>query len=147
MPRKSTCRTDSEGKEIDSHHLAELLLRAALDKKAQDPVMLDVEGLVSYADCFVICSAMSSRQVQAIADWVESRAKQAGLRPLSIEGRATGTWVLMDYGSVIMHIFHEPVREFYNLEGLWSDARRLPIPGEPGTEHDVSGTATMDAAS
>ena len=137
-----------EGTEIDSHDLAELLLRAALDKKALDPVMLDVEGLVSYADCFVICSGTSSRQVQAITDWVESHAKKAGIRPLSIEGRTLGTWVLMDYGSVVMHIFHEPVRAFYNLEGLWSDARRMPIPGQSDPDgEETTETATMDAAS
>ncbi len=122
-----------EGPAIDSRDLAELLLRAALEKKALDPVMLDVEALVSYADCFVICSASSSRQVQAIADWVEATAKKAGIRPWSVDGRTAGTWVLMDFGSVILHIFHEPVREFYNLEGLWSDARRLPVPEDAPT--------------
>ncbi len=129
--QRSFCPCDCqwEGPDIDSHDLAELLLRAAIDKKALAPVMLDVEDLVSYADCFVICSGNSSRQVQAIADAVESTAKKAGIRPLSVDGRTLGTWVLMDYGTVIMHIFHEPVREFYNLEGLWADAKRLAIPG------------------
>lgn len=113
---------------IEARDLAYLLLQAALEKKAQDPVLLEVEGLVSYADYFVICSGISARQVQAIADWVETNMRKAGIRALSVEGQGSGKWVLMDYGTVVLHVFYEPVRQFYDLEGLWSDARKLDVP-------------------
>ncbi len=99
-----------------------------MDKKAQDPVILDVSGLASYADYFLICSGGSTRQVQAMADGMEARAREHGVHPLSVEGQTSGKWVLMDFGAVLVHVFYEPVREFYDLEGLWADARRLPLP-------------------
>lgn len=122
---------------IEARDLAYLLLQSALEKKAQDPVLLDVEGLVTYADFFVICSGISARQVQAITEWVETNMRKAGVRALSVEGQTSGKWVLMDYGTVVLHVFYEPVRQFYDLEGLWSDARKLDVPdyqplAEPG---------------
>ena len=113
---------------IEARELAYLLLRAVIEKKAIDPVVLDVEGLVSYADYFVVCSGVSSRQVKALAEWVERSARNAQIHSLSVEGRASGNWVLMDYGTVVLHLFHESVRDFYDLEGLWVDAPRLTIP-------------------
>jgi ribosome-associated protein len=100
-------------------------VNAVLDTKALDVVVLDLHGLTSFADTFVICSGRSHRQVSAIAELVEQNLKAGGIKPLGIEGIREGHWVLMDYGDVVIHVFLEPIRIFYDLEGLWSDARRI----------------------
>jgi len=102
-------------------------VRAALGRKAKKLVMLDVRGLSSVADYFIICSGRSSRQVSAIADFIQLDLKKKGIRPLSVEGKKEGHWVLLDYGHVILHVFYEPLREFYDLESLWIDAQRINI--------------------
>ena len=117
-----------EDRAIEARALTYLLTNAALDKKALNATILNVEGMASYADYFLICSGSSARQVQAIADWIEKVARENGVHPLSVEGQSSGKWVLMDFGSVVVHAFFEPVREFYDLEGLWADAPRLPLP-------------------
>lgn len=81
----------------------------------------------SIADYLLICSGTSDKQVQAIANSIEDGLKKNGTRPLSTEGIRDGRWALIDYGDVIAHIFLEPVREFYNLEGLWSEAPRIEV--------------------
>jgi ribosome-associated protein len=103
----------------------DLYVQAVLGKKAESVVVLDVRGLTSIADAFIICSARSNRQVSAVADHIERFLKQEGIRPLSVEGRGEGHWVLMDYGHIIIHIFYMETRVFYDLEGLWVDARRV----------------------
>ncbi len=100
-------------------------LRAASGRKAHDLVALDVRELSSLADVFIICSGRSSRQVSAIGDYIVQDLKAEKIRPLSIEGKKEGKWMLLDYGDVIIHIFYEPVRELFDLEGLWIDAKRL----------------------
>jgi ribosome-associated protein len=105
-----------------------LLARAALEKKAGDLVVMEVRELTSIADYFIICSGRSDRQVQSIAHGIEENLRQAGLSPLSVEGAARGHWVLMDFTDVIVHIFYEPVREFYDLDGLWGHAPRVRLP-------------------
>nr|HID58261.1 ribosome silencing factor [Desulfobacterales bacterium] len=104
-----------------------MFIKAALSKKAIDLTILDVRGVASFADTFIICSGRSNRQVSAIAEFIESYLKDRGIKPLGIEGLREGHWVLMDYGDVIIHVFHEPVREFYDLEGLWADAKRIDV--------------------
>ena len=99
-----------------------------LGKKAIDVVVLDVRELTSYTDMFIICSAGSNRQVSAIADYVKSDLKKQKIDPVSVEGAKEGQWLLLDYGHVIIHIFHESARAFYDLEGLWADARRFSTP-------------------
>lgn len=111
--------TDEQENNID------LFVRVILARKAQGVVVLDVHDLTSLADYFIICSGKSNRQVSAIADHVQRELKTAGIRPLSVEGAREGHWVLMDYGYVVIHIFYEPVRNFYDLEGLWADAPRV----------------------
>jgi ribosome-associated protein len=110
-----------------------LCAREAWRFKALDLVVLDVSRFASFADCFVICSGKSSRQVQSIADNVETSLREQGIRPLGVEGRREGHWVLMDYGDVIIHIFYEPVRHFYDLESLWSEAKEIDWEGPAGT--------------
>jgi ribosome-associated protein len=107
----------------------EMLVRTALEKKAENVVILDVKPLTVIADYFVILSGRSSRQVSAIAEHVEKTVRRRGIKPLCAEGRGEGQWVLMDYGHVVLHIFYESVRRFYDLEGLWTDAKRIRIPG------------------
>ena len=103
----------------------DVFVSAVLGKKARQVVMLDVKAMTTVADTFIICSARSNRQVTAIADFIATYLKNKGKKALHIEGRKEGHWVLMDYGDVIIHIFLEPMRSFYDLEGLWSDARRI----------------------
>lgn len=102
-------------------------LRAALLKKAERPVVLDVRALTSIADGFVICSGRSSRQVTAIGETIVTTLKKSKIVPLSVEGLKDGHWVLLDYGHIIIHVFYEPVRAFYDLESLWIDAQRINI--------------------
>lgn len=91
-------------------------------KKAYHLLALDVSGKTSIADAFVLCSVASSRQAQAVADEVDRVLAQAGVHALSVEGYLYGTWILMDYGDFVLHIFQEDRREYYGLERLWGDA-------------------------
>ncbi len=106
----------------------DLYIKAASEKKAQNLVVLDVADLTSIADVFIICSGRSNRQVNAIADAIVVNLKKHKIKPLSVEGTKVGHWVLLDYGHVIIHVFYEPVREFFDLEGLWVDAKRITTP-------------------
>ena len=103
-------------------------IRAALDRKAYDLVALEVGGLSSIADYFIICSGRSDTQVQAIADGIAEHLTREGARPLAVEGREHGQWVLLDYGDVVVHVFYVPTRQFYDLERLWSRAPRVELP-------------------
>ena len=106
----------------------DLYVKAVLGKKAFNVIALDVAELTSIADTFIICSGRSNRQVGAIADYIKTDLKKHKIKPLSVEGSKDGHWVLLDYGHVIIHVFYEPMREFYDLEGLWVDARRIETP-------------------
>jgi ribosome-associated protein len=106
---------------------ARLLANAALDRKAEDLLALDVRGLTSLADTFLIASGSSDRQVRAIADAVEQAARAAGMRPLGVEGLEDGRWVLLDFGDAIFHVFQSEARAHYDLERLWADAPRLDV--------------------
>jgi ribosome-associated protein len=99
-----------------------------LDRKAIGLVILEVKDLSSFTDYFLICSGNSDRQVQAIASHLEENLGKEGILPLGIEGKREGRWILMDYGDVVVHIFFHPVREFYDLERLWSEAARVELP-------------------
>jgi ribosome-associated protein len=114
--------------EISSWDKALLLTRLALEKKAYDLVVLDVHALTSMADYFILCSGRSDRQVQSIAQGLEENAADDGVKPYAVEGTQRGHWVLMDFSDVIVHVFYEPVREFYDLDGLWSHAPRATLP-------------------
>ncbi len=106
----------------------DLYVKAVLGKKALNVVALDVAELTSFADVFIICSGRSNRQVGAIADYIKTDLKKHKIKPLSVEGSKDGHWILLDYGHVIIHVFYEPMREFYDLEGLWIDAERIMTP-------------------
>jgi ribosome-associated protein len=109
----------------DTNATLDLYVQAVLGRKAESIVVLDLRGLTSIADTFIICSGRSNRQVSAIADHVERFLRNAKIRPLSVDGKKEGHWVLMDYGDVIIHVFYEETRAFYDLEGLWGDAAHI----------------------
>ena len=98
-----------------------------LERKATDLVLFEVGKMTSVADYFLIASGKSSRQVQAIAEHLEKRMKEEGFIPLGTEGKREGHWILLDYNDIIVHLFYQPVREFYDLEGLWVEAPRVEI--------------------
>jgi ribosome-associated protein len=103
----------------------DLYVKAALGRKAQGLVVLDVRNLTSISDVFIICHGRSNRQVLAIAEHIKDYLKKHEIMPLNVEGKKDGHWVLLDYGHVIIHVFYESVRGFYDLDGLWVDARRI----------------------
>ncbi|MGB2688408.1 MAG: ribosome silencing factor, partial [Desulfobacterales bacterium] len=115
--------TNTPGTSLDP--TLDLYINAVMGKKAIDLVVLDVQGLTSVSDIFIICSGRSNRQVSAIAEYIQVNLKKHAIKPLSVEGKKEGHWVLLDYGHVIIHVFYEPVRAFYDLEGLWIDAKRI----------------------
>ncbi|MBS1795367.1 MAG: ribosome silencing factor [Acidobacteria bacterium] len=108
-----------------------LALHCASDKKAFDLVALDLREVATFTEFFIIASGANQRQVQAIADEIDERLKkQLGARPVRTEGYAAAEWILMDYGDFIVHIFDKNAREFYDLERLWRDARKVEIPAD-----------------
>ena len=102
--------------------LARLAARTASSKQAEAIVILDVRELITITDYFVICSGSSDRQVKTIADDVVKGLKEAGARPVRVEGESGARWILVDYVDFVLHVFHEEEREFYRLENLWRDA-------------------------
>ena len=117
----ATSESSSLGKALE-------LARATTEKKSENLQILNVGETSGFTDFFVICSAMSDRQVQAIADEVTKTAREKGYSKLTTEGYSDGRWVLIDFGDVVVHIFLDAIREYYNLEGLWEEAKRVPIP-------------------
>lgn len=103
--------------------------RAALDRKALDLLVLDVRGLSSVTDYFVVCSGKSTTHLTTIADAIREALKEAGVRPLHAEGVADSGWILLDYGDVLVHVFLEETRMYYALERLWGDAPAVPLEG------------------
>lgn len=110
---------------LKSLQTAQLCAAAADSKKAFDVLILDLRKLTYIADYFVICSASNSSQVSAIADAIGQSLAREQLHPSHVEGQAESTWVLMDYGDVVVHIFDEQTRAYYSLEKLWGDAARV----------------------
>jgi len=129
----ATPRTDESG--LDDALLA---LKYALDKKGLDPVLLDVRGLCSYANYQLVISGRSDRQVEAIAEGIIIGLRDEGVRVLSHEGKRSGQWALLDFGDLVVHVFHHPARDHYDLEGLWIDAPRvaLEVPAEAHVSAD-----------
>jgi ribosome-associated protein len=103
-------------------------VRAAESKKATDFKVLDLAGVTSFADYFVICTGANQRQVQAIGDEVALQLKEAGELPNSVEGYTQAEWVLLDYGDLLIHVFSTKARDYYGLERLWRHARTVEIP-------------------
>jgi ribosome-associated protein len=102
-----------------------IAVNAADDKKANDLVVLDISKVTSFANYFLLCTGDSSRQMQAIADEVEKRLKEAGIRPSHVEGYQNSEWILLDCMDLVVHIFSKNARAFYDLERLWRDAVKM----------------------
>ena len=107
-------------------------LHAAGEKKAIDPVVLDLREIASFTDYFVIVSGANERQVQAISDEVYEQLKKAGSPAARVEGYKTAEWILLDYGDFVVHVFEQKARTFYDLERLWRESKRLALPAEFG---------------
>ena len=120
-------------------------LELALDKKALEPVLLDVRDLCSFCNYQLVVSGRSDRQVDAIADGISAGLKQEGLRAIGSEGARSGQWSLLDYGDFVIHVFLHSAREHYDLEGLWNDAPRVQIEVPPDAR--VSPGEAYDAVS
>jgi ribosome-associated protein len=111
----------------DAKETSRLAAAAAADKKAEEIVVLDVGDILGIAETFVIASASNTRQVRTVVEEVEKQLReQAGVKPRSVEGLDDASWVLLDYGDVVVHVFLTETREFYGLERLWADAARVP---------------------
>src|SRR5436190_10943847 len=135
-PRQITCMAKTERRTTTSSRKrltgeVAKAVRAALDKKAVDVVVLDLRHTPAFTDFFVLCSGHNQRQVKAIADAVEEALKAAKVRPAHVEGYDRAEWILMDYFSFIVHVFSPQTREFYSLERLWGDAERIDVSDEP----------------
>jgi ribosome-associated protein len=113
----------------ESRDLALVVATAALEKKALAVEILDVVGKVDYADFLVLMTGRSGRQVDALAQSIEEACAKKKKRAHSVEGLPAAAWVLLDFGDVVVHIFQEEARGLYDIEGLWLDAARLPVPG------------------
>ena len=122
LPARDTAAPETDRAALD---LARRIVELAEDKKAADIVLLDLGGLTTLADAFVICSGGSERQIDAIADGIVAGLRDEGVKPIGREGTPESHWVLLDYGSVIVHVFTPPERDYYSLERHWSAARTV----------------------
>jgi ribosome-associated protein len=130
-PAEAPRAARSEADIAETRALAIAAMEAALDKRALDPVLIDVSAMGSYTDFIGIVSGRSDRQVDAIAEAIGLSMKARGLYPLGREGSGTGRWTLLDFGAFVVHVFYHPVREFYDLESLWIEAPRVKLDVPP----------------
>lgn len=112
---------------LDSKERVRTLAEVALDRKAQNAVALDVRELTSFADAFLLLTGTSDRHVRSVADAVVQATKAAGSAPLGVEGQDEGRWILIDLGDVIVHVFQEEAREYYDLDRMWEDAPPIDL--------------------
>ncbi len=122
----------TQNEESPARKLARELALAAIDRKAERVVALDVVGLTSFADAFVLASGTSDRHVRAVADAVVAAAKAGGTRPIGVEGQDEGRWILIDLNDVVVHVFQAEAREHFDLDRMWEDAPRIPVAGGEG---------------
>lgn len=128
QPQPAPAAPAAGGSELDERVLA--ALHAAGEKKAIDPVVLDLREIASFTDYFVIFSGANERQVQAISDEVYETLKKAGSPAARVEGYKTAEWILLDYGDFVVHVFEQKARQFYDLERLWRESKRVALPAE-----------------
>ncbi|MBX3193468.1 MAG: ribosome silencing factor [Schumannella sp.] len=118
--------------------LLQIAARAADDKSGEDLVALDVSGPLPLTDVFLLATGRNERNVQAIASEVEDRLNESGVTTLRREGRAEGRWILLDFGDLVVHVFHEEDRMYYSLERLWKDCPALPLDLPAASERRAS---------
>jgi ribosome-associated protein len=126
--------TSEAGPSTAARELALALAGAAIEKKAIGIEILDVTGKVDYADFLVVMTGRSDRHVHSIATGIEEEMRRKKHAPLSMEGLSAAIWVLIDFGDVVVHVFQEDARALYDIEGLWIDASRIPVPSEDGSD-------------
>lgn len=114
-----------KGQPLDTEQKGLTAYRAALDRKAIDLAVLDLRGISSITDLFLICSGQNLRQMEAIAESIDERLSALGIEPISREGLKEGSWILLDYDDIVIHVFSSEARTFYHLERLWARAPRL----------------------
>jgi len=110
---------------ITPRQLALLAAEVCDEKKAKEIIVLDVRKITTISDYFIVCSTTNERQARAIAEGMRMRMKELGRREMGVEGIEDARWVLQDFGDIVLHIFHESQREFYDIEGLWADAKQV----------------------
>jgi ribosome-associated protein len=128
QPNVRAAASTEAGEPLDERVLA--ALHAASEKKALEPVILDLREIASFTDYFVIFSGANERQVQAISDEVYEQLKKAGSPAARVEGYKTAEWILLDYGDFVVHVFEQKARQFYDLERLWRESKRVELAAE-----------------
>ena len=129
-PQSSLRSTAQEATEAVLDERVYAALHAASEKKAIEPVVLDLREIASFTDYFVIVGGQNERQVQAIADEVYEQLKKSGSAAARVEGYKTAEWILLDYGDFVVHVFEQKARKFYDLERLWRESQRIELPAE-----------------
>lgn len=137
----ATASSDNETEQLDERVLT--ALHAGGEKKAIDPVVLDLREIASFTDYFVIFSGANERQVQAISDEIYETLKKAGEPAVRVEGYQTAEWILLDYGDFVVHVFEQKARKFYDLERLWRESKRVTLP--PELTSDGSGSLRKES--
>jgi ribosome-associated protein len=127
-------QTPKKVEEIGGRAKAMLCAEVAAAHKAEKPLICEVGEVVGYTDYFVICSGRSTRHVQALAEHIEAALLERRIKPMGVEGLKEGHWVLLDLNDVIVHIFYHPMRAFYDLEGLWWEARQIEFSDTGGAD-------------
>jgi len=127
---------------LRTKNLALKVARSALDQGARSIQILDLRGRVDYADMLVLCSGTSTRHVTSIAEAVERDLRKAKVRPAAVEGLSASQWVLIDFIDVVVHVFLDDIRAYYDIEGLWMDAPRIAVP-EPTTPRTTGSRSTI----
>jgi ribosome-associated protein len=128
----------------DSFEKARVIVQAALELKAEQPVVLDMRGVSSFADFFIILSGRSDRHVRSVTDSIAHALREADAPPLGVEGHDEGHWVLIDANDVVVHVFEPEIREHFDLERLWSDAPTVDVATDLGIADE--GASESDAA-
>ncbi len=118
---------------LEPREIALQIAEAAEERRGQDLTILDMRGLMTICDYFVICSGRSRLHVDAIAEEIDEQMSKLGVEPRHIEGIPDSSWVILDYLDVVVHVFEPEARGFYNLEGLWHDAARIEVPAQEGS--------------
>jgi len=112
---------------IEAQKIVRIAAEAALETKATELTILHVEGLTSFCDWFILCNGSNTRQIQAIAKRIVRNLKEQGVRTLGVEGMEQSRWILIDLGDILVHVFDDPMRGYYDLDGLWMDAPRVQL--------------------
>jgi ribosome-associated protein len=121
---------------MDVERLKDLMIKLLEDKKGEEILPIDLRKKVDFADYFLLCSAHSTKHAQGLADYVTLELEKIGIMPLSVEGMEQGNWIVLDFGSIVVHIFYEPIRRLYNLEEMWLDQPQRRVKKLPQDQRD-----------